>query len=128
MASLVLESILRQRLEADLQRADAESIVAGFRAVLRGVCDGELLLDGDLNIQEGMSCLSRLLSTQEDLKGKPFVDLLARSEQDRGFEEFAHRESDSGHSIHWVPACQRISFKNFGSFYLSSFEKSFLHT
>ena len=29
---------------------DAETMVAGFRRMLRGICDGEVLLDGELKI------------------------------------------------------------------------------
>ena len=96
MASLVLEFTLRQRLAAELQQSDAESMVSGFRAVLRGVCDGELLLDGNGRIQEGMGALQHLLSKTYDLKGTAFAELLVKDGEERErFEDFISRRSDA---------------------------------
>ena len=43
---------LRGRIEAQLDTADAESLLGSFRRLLRGVCDGELLLDGQMKVAE----------------------------------------------------------------------------
>ena len=71
--SLALESFLRAQFEAQLKFADAESITSGFRRMLRGVCDGELLLDENRRIKEHSAAVSQLLCTPH-LKGKSFQD------------------------------------------------------
>ncbi|CAE7674121.1 ISA3, partial [Symbiodinium pilosum] len=110
MASLVLEFTLRQRLAAELQQSDAESMVSGFRAVLRGVCDGELLLDGKGRIQEGMGALQHLLSKTYDLKGTAFAELLVKDGEERGrFEDFISRRSDASQVCQGAPQGLRMS-------------------
>ena len=42
---------------------DSESMVSSFRPMLRGVCDGELLLDEHLQIIGNGDCLTKLLMT-----------------------------------------------------------------
>lgn len=49
-ASILIDSVLRARIYALLDTADAESLVSSFRRVLRGVCDGEVLLDSHMNV------------------------------------------------------------------------------
>ena len=44
VVSLALELCVRSHLRASLASADAESMVRGFRHVLRGICDGEVQL------------------------------------------------------------------------------------
>ena len=43
---------LRGRIYAKLDTADAESLVSSFRRVLRGACDGEVLLDSQMNVAQ----------------------------------------------------------------------------
>ena len=47
LISGLLEMIVRSRIEALLDSADADSLVHGFRRMLRGVCDGDVLLSSD---------------------------------------------------------------------------------
>ena len=37
--------------------------------MLKGVCDGDLLLDSNMRIHGQASCLRRLLATKEDMRG-----------------------------------------------------------
>lgn len=108
--SFVLEYYLRQRLEAQFKSADAESITSGFRQMLRGVCDGEVLLNGSLEINGSSRRLSCLLSTQEELEGRSFQSLLLQEEDEqRRFNEFISRPSGSSEGM---PACLRVSLCN----------------
>lgn len=49
-SSVFMHVALRGRIRAVLDTADAESLVSSFRKVLRGVCDGEVLLDSRMNV------------------------------------------------------------------------------
>ena len=60
--------------------------------MLRGVCDGEVLLNGSLQVEGSSRCLSRLLSRKEQLEGKRFQDFLLKDdEEQRRFNEFISR-------------------------------------
>ncbi|CAE7185772.1 ISA3 [Symbiodinium pilosum] len=103
--SAVLEYYLRQRLVAQFRTSDAESITSGFRRMLRGVCDGEVLLNSNLSIQGSSHCLNRLLSTHEELHGRRFQDLLLQDEQEqRRFQDFITRSVSED-----TPGCLRVS-------------------
>eukprot|EP00439_Symbiodinium_sp_Y106_P042767 s942_g5.t1 len=78
--------------------------------MLRGVCDGEVLLNGSLEINGSSRRLSCLLSTQEELEGRSFQSLLLQEEDEqRRFNEFISRPSGSSEGM---PACLRVSLCN----------------
>ncbi|CAE6966023.1 unnamed protein product [Symbiodinium sp. CCMP2592] len=74
--SVVLERTLRDRLAAQIRNMDAESIIVAFRQMLRGVCDGEVLLDDGLRVQEGSNCLNQILFRNESLDKMVFRNIL----------------------------------------------------
>ena len=80
-ASCVLELWVRARIEASLETADAEALVSSFRRMLRGVSDGEVLLDNDFKICGESQCLQHLIMTTVSMAGKSFASLLL--EEDR---------------------------------------------
>ena len=80
-ASCVLELWVRSRIKASLETADAEALVSSFRRMLRGVSDGEVLLDNDLKICGESQCLQHLIMTTVSMAGKSFASLLL--EEDR---------------------------------------------
>lgn len=49
--SFILEFLVCSRIRATLDTAEAESLLSSFRRMLRGVCDGELLLDHNLQVE-----------------------------------------------------------------------------
>ena len=69
-ASISAESQLRGRLSAQLQIADAESLVSSFRMLLRGISDAELLLNGNFEIQAGTG-LDRILLSGSTPRSPP---------------------------------------------------------
>ena len=83
--ALSLELGVRAQLRASLASADAGSMVQGFRRVLRGICDGDVLLDSQLHVCGDGRCLEHLLMTGTSLQGRSFWDMIL--EEDR--EEFA---------------------------------------
>lgn len=114
-ASCVLELWVRARVVATLQTADAESLVSSFRRMLRGVCDGEVLLDHNFEICGESKCLQHLITTTVSMAGKSFDSLLFEEERKR-FAEFIQSSTESCGSSEsrlkfWPPVCLRMSFR-----------------
>ena len=70
---------------------DASSFMLGFKQVLRGVCDGDLVLHQDsCTIVEDACCLERLLKSPKKLSQSNFLDLFldeeSRDAQLKGFK------------------------------------------
>lgn len=61
MPIIAIEKLVRLKIEAVLETQDESSLVSGFRHVLRGVCDGDILLNSSYKILEDGSSLDRLL-------------------------------------------------------------------
>ena len=74
--SLFIDSMLRGRISALFDTADAESLLSTFRRILRGVCEGEVLLDSQMNVAQESECLKHLILTDVTLKGRCFEQLL----------------------------------------------------
>ncbi|CAK9089789.1 Uncharacterized protein SCF082_LOCUS42362 [Durusdinium trenchii] len=112
-ASVFTDLLLRQRLHAQLDTLDAETLLGSFRRVLRGVCDGDVLLDHQMKIAQDSECLKHLILTDVSLKDRSFEELLASEEQAR-FQSFIEkstasavdRDEDSG-----PPLCLRLSLR-----------------
>ncbi|CAJ1353201.1 unnamed protein product, partial [Effrenium voratum] len=107
MLSVVLEALIRSRIQAMLDSADAESMVASFRRMLRGLCDGDLLLDSNLRIQGEAHCLKHLLFSSTTMQGRDFTELLAPSEQER-FRAFLEAKAGETQA---APPCLRVSLR-----------------
>ena len=115
---VVLEQTLRDRLAAQFRNSDAESMISAFRQMLRAVCDGEVLLDDNLRIQEGAGCLNRLLSSSDCLDNKIFPDLLLQdSDELERFQKFISQPLDFDSSpARLLPApCLRLSLQTSNS-------------
>lgn len=110
IAAIVFELILRGRVAAQFQHADAESLVSSFRTLLGGICDAELLLDDKLKIEAGTG-LSRILLSGNVWEGAAFEDLLSQDlEEQLRFQAFM---STGGHDSQPTPAtapCLRVTF------------------
>ncbi|CAL1168936.1 unnamed protein product, partial [Cladocopium goreaui] len=91
----------------------SESMVTSFRRVLRGVCDGEVLLDSKLRISGKAGCLQTLLMTGAgDFENKNFEELLVEDERER-FRSFMLAPEPSNSS---APPCLRVSLKRSNSY------------
>lgn len=89
---ILLEQVMRASIRASLESGDASSLVLGFRRLLRGVCDGDLLLDQDFVISDDASGLEHLLKIQK-LKDKNFLDLFLEDESREAFRSFVDTNS-----------------------------------
>eukprot|EP00439_Symbiodinium_sp_Y106_P029007 s5971_g3.t1 len=47
---IIFEFAVREWIVASFQSQDSDSLIEGFRQMLKGICDGELLLDGNFQI------------------------------------------------------------------------------
>lgn len=111
---MLIDFVLKHRIYALFNTADAESLLSSFQKMLRGVCDGEVLLDNHMNIAQESECLKHLILTTVTLKGRSFQQLIAQEEHPR-FSEFidssteAFKKPQSKHSP--PPLCLRVSFR-----------------
>ena len=110
--SVFMDVTLRGRIYALLNTADAESLVSSFRRMLRGVCDGEVLLDSRMMVAQESECLKNLILTDVSLVGRSFCHLLADGDRDRfnGFIKSSLQASGMPDSKHVAPPfCSRVS-------------------
>jgi len=111
--AFLLEFYLTERLAAEFKTTDAERITRGFRQVLRGICDADVLLDGNLKIQDHSNSLAQLVSSNRNLANTSFQDLLWKDRDEvHNFEQFilnSTQASDAKH-VQESPFCVRASF------------------
>mmetsp|Transcript_45209 Transcript_45209/g.98369 ORF Transcript_45209/g.98369 Transcript_45209/m.98369 type:complete len:566 (+) Transcript_45209:63-1760(+) len=97
---------------------NSESMVASFRQMLRGLCDGEILLDSNLRVVGKAECLRRLLMTS-DVTNQSFEELLVEEERPR-FLRFMFENLEStmtgadDNKLMSAPPCLRVSLKGAG--------------
>ncbi|CAE7697458.1 unnamed protein product [Symbiodinium sp. CCMP2592] len=110
IAAVVFELILRGRVAAQFQHADAEALVSSFRTLLGGISDAELLLNDELKI-EASTGLSRILLSGNVWEGAAFKDLLSQnSEEQLRFQAFMSRGGhDSQPTSPATAPCLRVS-------------------
>ncbi|CAE7823072.1 unnamed protein product [Symbiodinium sp. CCMP2456] len=108
MIPFMLELTLRECIEASFQSQDSDSLIQGFRQMLKGICDGELLLDGDFQICGSAPCLQRLLSSREDFAGRSFRELIVDDDARETFDGFLAKAAQPKEA---TPGCLRIPLK-----------------
>jgi len=102
------EKINRDRIEASFRSQDSCSLVLAFRRMLKGVSDGELVLDSGFKIKGDCSCLQRLLETSQDFAGRALADLLVDNENAvTTLDAFLTQSRGSGD----MPHCLRVALK-----------------
>ncbi|CAK9103242.1 Uncharacterized protein SCF082_LOCUS48234 [Durusdinium trenchii] len=90
-SSVFVDRALRSRIYAQLENADAESLVSSFRRMLRGVCDGEVLLDHHFHVAQESECLRHLIMADVSLKGRSFEHF---TEDPQHFRQLLRRRAD----------------------------------
>ena len=102
-----LQSYIAEKLDSD----DTSSLLLAFRRVLRGLCDGDLVLDRrNYRIVDDASYLERLLNTNKKLSETDFLDLFLDSEGRQRFLEFLDRETSKESQAN-MPSCLRIALQ-----------------
>ncbi|CAK9079226.1 unnamed protein product [Durusdinium trenchii] len=110
VSSVLMDVALRGQIDALLDTADADSLISSFRSMLRGVCDGEVLLDSGMNVARESECLQHLILSDVSLVGRSFERLIVAEERTR-FKTFIESSTVSGESTKCSapPVCLRIS-------------------
>ena len=87
-------SSMRSNIAAKQDSHDATSMLHGFRQVLRGVCDGGLVLDRqNCQIVDGANCLERLLASNKSLAKTNLLDLFLDAEARQRFLQFLSEDA-----------------------------------
>ena len=108
----MFQAELRDRIVASLRSKDSDSLIFGFRQMLKGICDGELLLDSQLQVCGKAACLQRLLMTPEDFVGRPLPELIDGEEAVKKFEKFlAATPEESAETPESAPRCLRVPLR-----------------
>lgn len=109
VSSVLMDVALRGQIDALLDTADADSLISSFRSMLRGVCDGEVLLDSGMNVARESECLQHLILSEVSLVGRSFERLIVAEDRKR-FSDFmkssinaASKSANAG-----TPSCLRI--------------------
>ena len=114
LSSLLIDSMLQGRISSLLETADAESLVSSFQRMLRGVCEGEVLLDSEMKVAQESEGLKHLIFTRVSLVGRLFESLLVDEEGTR-FKEFiaASTAAFGASQLHdsALPSCLRVQLR-----------------
>eukprot|EP00913_Durusdinium_trenchii_P014101 g13235.t1 len=87
-----LVHVIQSSINASLDLGDVSSLMQGFREVLRGVCDGALVLNRQqCTILDDASSLERLLKSQRKLANTSFLELFLDAESRQRFTAFVER-------------------------------------
>eukprot|EP00434_Breviolum_minutum_P042513 symbB.v1.2.037842.t1/scaffold5706.1/size24370/1 len=109
--------IIRSDIATKLASGDASSLMHGFRHVLRGVCDGDVVLDRrTMTIVDDASCLERLLKSKRKLSESNFMDLFLDESGRDHFLQFlaASHHNDENQATPSVPRGLRVSLQGPG--------------
>ena len=106
--SIVLEFWVRSHISVLL---DTESMLSSFRRMLRGVSDGEVLLNRDMQVCEDADCLKHLLMTHSNFQGKDFERLVVPEDVGR-FQDFLNQSIEEVRKPGTkTPPCLRICLR-----------------
>jgi len=106
----LIEATARKRIDLAMQSKVANVMVSGFRRVIKGLCDGDLLLDSHFRVRGTATCLQRMLGTNTDFSGTSLVDLMVE-ESKKAFIDFMEASSNSCEEDSPAPRCLRVAFK-----------------
>ncbi|CAJ1404278.1 unnamed protein product [Effrenium voratum] len=107
--SSFLETCISSQIEAHFESAEAGSMLTAFRRLLRGVCDGEVLLDSQMRIQGEPQCLKHMLMISTALHGKSFENFLGEDEK-RNFAQLIASSGDESKEAS-LPLCVRACLR-----------------
>ena len=103
---------LRSNIATKLESDDASSLLLASRHVLKGVCDGDLVLDRRSHlIVEDASSLERLLHAKTKLSGRNFLELFLDADGRQRFLHFLQSEAAPKVSKAAIPPCLRIALQ-----------------
>ena len=91
-------------------------MMAGIQKILKGLCDGSLVLDSKMMVRGSPSCLQRLLSTEKNFEGINFSSLIDCTESKERFDTLVSTSarSQSNDAEAAPPSCLRVSLSDGG--------------
>ena len=108
MVAFVIYAI-QSRIAVKVDSDQISSLLLGFRKVIRGACDGDLLLDSDsCTIVDDASSLERVLKVEKKLTGTSFWDLFLDTESRQRFLQFV---SETARESLTPSKCLRINLQ-----------------
>eukprot|EP00435_Cladocopium_sp_Y103_P033989 s73_g8.t1 len=104
--------VVQQQIEFKVYADDASSLLAACRKVLKGACDGDLVLDSrNCKIVDDASALEHMLKADKRLTGTNFLDLLLDTESRERFLHFLQSQAVTGKGTGSIPPGLRISLQ-----------------
>mmetsp|Transcript_61708 Transcript_61708/g.144483 ORF Transcript_61708/g.144483 Transcript_61708/m.144483 type:complete len:583 (-) Transcript_61708:51-1799(-) len=108
----IVDAVLRDWIAVSFRSKDSDSLIHGFRRMLKGIADGELLLDNGFRICGSAVCLQRLLETGEDFAGRSLEDLIDGEEARTKFRRsLTPQNAGSTQTLQTAPPCLRVPLK-----------------
>eukprot|EP00435_Cladocopium_sp_Y103_P060602 s912_g22.t1 len=103
---------MQAHIAGKLDSKDVSSLLVASRRALRGVCDGDLVLDSrNHHIVDDGSSLERLLKTPKKLADTSFLDLFLDPEGRQNFLQFLRSETAPRQVAEGIPPCLRIALQ-----------------
>ena len=100
---------MQYHIAAKLESDDVSSLLLASRCVLRGVCDGDVVVDCCTHrILEDSTSLERLLNVKRKLSGSNFLDLFLDADGRQQFLQFLQSEVLPQERKAAIPPCLRI--------------------
>eukprot|EP00438_Fugacium_kawagutii_P003526 Skav200671 [mRNA] locus=scaffold1967:82408:83442:- [translate_table: standard] len=110
--AIFLVRTLEASVAAKRESHDASSLMLGFQKVLRGVCDGDVVLQrSSCTIVEDALCLERLLKLNKKLRNTNFLDLFLDLESRNAFLNFLSAGDADNAALAMIPRCLRVSLQ-----------------
>ncbi|CAE7519170.1 unnamed protein product [Symbiodinium natans] len=97
-------------LQSEMDKDDDKTLMAGFQKILKGLCEGSLILDSRCLVRGSPSCLQRLLSTKKNFEDVSFISLIACPESKEQFGTLVRTgaSSQANDTEASLPACLRV--------------------
>ena len=108
MIAVVVHTI-QCNIQEKIESQDASSLLMGFQNVLKGVSDGNVVLDrNNFTLVHDTSSLEQLLKSDKKLADTNFLDLFLDTESRQSFRKFLNTESAPNSIRGTMPRCFRV--------------------
>ena len=105
----VVVHTIQCNIQDKLESQDASSLLMGFQNVLKGVSDGNVVLDrNSFTLVDDTNSLEQFLKSDKKLADTNFLDLFLDSESRQSFRKFLITESAPNSSHGTMPRCFRV--------------------
>ncbi|CAE7332145.1 unnamed protein product [Symbiodinium natans] len=114
MVLSLIEMAVRSYLGSNQKLEEAHCMIAGFQQILKGMCDGSLLLDEQLRVHGPTSSLQQLLMDRKDFAGIDFESLIMDAQGREQFAAFIQASCAAAGepAAMSAPSCLRLALKS----------------